>query len=108
MILMMKPSYLLKCVFISLSLILKLLIAKRGMKKKIVKPRKRQMKRKGLVIQRVKWLKIRIRSGRKKVLMLTILLTLITYQMIVTKGNMEVLLWERNTKIITKPNIMCK
>ena len=108
MILMMKPSYLLKCVFVFFSLILKLLIAKIGMKKKIVKPRKRQMKRKGLVIQRVKWLKIRIRSGRKKVMMLTILLTLLAYQMIVTKGNMEILLWERYTIIIPKSQILCK
>ena len=104
----MKPRNLLNCVFYTLCLIPLIPILKRGMKMKILKPRKGQLMRRGLVIHRVKRLKIRIRSGPRKVMMITLILTLMAYQMIVTKGNKGIFLWEKYTNISPKPRIMCK
>ena len=57
---------------------------KKGMKQKILKPRKGKVQRKGLVIKRIVWLKIRIRSGQMKILMGII--ALLGYTAITMKG----------------------
>ena len=112
MILMMKPSYLLKCVLYFSSFILKLLLAKRRMKLKCLKPRKGINSSKRLVIKRVPWMKIRINPKSRKTkihLIIIMLMTQITFKVM---GKMKLQMGETltstNPKTLAPKIIKCK
>merc|ERR1711867_11606 len=103
MILMMKPSYLLKCVLYFSSFVLKLLLAKRRMKLKCLKPRKGINSSKKLVIRRVPLMKIRInpKSRMTKIhLIIIMLMTQITFKVM---GKMKLQMGETLTLTNPKP-----
>ena len=77
--------------------------SEKGMKQKILKPRKGRVEMKGLVIMRIKWLKIRNISGQRKMMIIMGMIMLIGYTMMTMRGPKVINTWEKFTRVRPNP-----